>query len=74
MAWVAVSYGFSFYVGRIASYDKTYGALGAVVVLMMWLYLSAYIVLLGAEFDAEMERSRDRDRRRRAGGRPSPTP
>jgi membrane protein len=58
IAWVVVSYGFSFYVARFSSYDKTYGSLGAVVVLMMWLYLSAYVVLLGAALDAELERRR----------------
>jgi membrane protein len=55
IAWILVSLGFSFYVERFSSYDKTYGSLGAVVVLLMWLYLTAYIILLGAEFDAELE-------------------
>ncbi len=58
IAWVAVSYGFSFYVARFSSYDKTYGSLGAVVVLMLWLYLTAYVVLLGAALDHELARRR----------------
>jgi membrane protein len=61
IAWIIVSYGFSLYVARFASYHKTYGSLGAVVVLMMWLYLTAYVILLGAELDAEMEHQTARD-------------
>lgn len=53
--WVAASIGFSLYVANFGSYDKTYGSLGAVVVLMFWLYISAFVVLLGAELNAELE-------------------
>jgi membrane protein len=56
VAWIVVSLGFSIYVERFSTYDRTYGSLGAVVVLLMWFYLSAFVVLLGAELDAEMER------------------
>ncbi|MBV8653612.1 MAG: YihY/virulence factor BrkB family protein [Alphaproteobacteria bacterium] len=56
LAWIVVSLGFSIYVERFSTYDRTYGSLGAVVVLLMWFYLSAFVVLLGAELDAEMER------------------
>jgi membrane protein len=58
--WLAASAGFSFYVARFASYDKTYGSLGAVVVLLMWFYVSSYIVLAGAELNCEIERARRR--------------
>jgi len=58
LLWLIGSAGFSFYVERFASYDKTYGALGAVVVLLMWLYVSAYIVLAGAELNSAVEKSR----------------
>lgn len=55
--WLLGSAGFSLYVTEFAAYDRTYGSLGAVVVLMMWLYVSAYIVLAGAELNAEAERA-----------------
>jgi membrane protein len=53
--WLLASAGFSFYVANFAHYDKTYGSLGAVIVLLFWLYISFYIVLLGAEINAELE-------------------
>jgi membrane protein len=53
--WLAVSWAFSFYVSRFGSYDATYGALAAPVVLLLWFWLSALVVLIGAEIDAEME-------------------
>jgi membrane protein len=59
--WLAGSAGFSVYVGKFASYDKTYGSLGAVVVLLLWLYLTAFIALLAAEFNAETEHQTARD-------------
>lgn len=59
--WILGSGLFSIYVSKFGSYDKTYGSLGAVVVFLMWLYLSAYTVLLGAEFNSEMERQTVKD-------------
>lgn len=56
LLWILASIAFSFYSSNFGSYDKTYGAVGAVVVLMMWLFVSSYVVLLGAELDSEMER------------------
>jgi membrane protein len=53
--WLLASWGFSYYVGHIASYDATYGPLGAVVGIMMWFFVTAYVVLLGAELNAELE-------------------
>jgi len=46
---------------KFGNYDKSFGSLGAVVVLLTWLYLSAYVVLLGACFNVEMERQTARD-------------
>jgi membrane protein len=54
--WIIASIAFSLYVNNFGSYNKTYGALAGVVVLMLWLYLTSYIVLLGAEINAESER------------------
>lgn len=59
--WIAGSAGFSIYVGQFASYDKTYGSLGAVVVLMLWFWLSAYAVLAGAVLNSVLEQ-RQRER------------
>jgi membrane protein len=54
MLWLIASFGLSLYVERVASYDATYGPLGAVVAIMMWFYVTAYVVLLGAELDAQI--------------------
>ncbi len=53
--WLLASAGFSYYVGHVASYDATYGPLGAVIGIMMWFFVTAYVVLLGAELNAELE-------------------
>jgi membrane protein len=55
LGWVAVSMLLSLYVSRFANFNETYGSLGAIVGLMFWLYASAFIVLLGAEINAQME-------------------
>lgn len=54
--WVAISAGFSYYVSNFGKYNQTYGSLGAVIVLLLWLWLSALAALIGAELDAEIER------------------
>ena len=55
LAWLAVSSLFSWYLGNFANYNATYGALGAVVGLMMWMWLSIIVVLVGAELNSEIE-------------------
>jgi membrane protein len=59
--WLAASIGFSLYVQTFGNYAKTYGSLAAVVVLMLWLWLTAYAILLGAEINAESEQQTVRD-------------
>jgi membrane protein len=56
--WIVASAAFAFYVANFGSYNKTYGALGGVIVFLIWLWISNIAVLLGAEFNAELERGR----------------
>ena len=56
--WIVASAGFALYVASFASYNKTYGALGGVIVFLVWLWISNIAVLLGAELNAEVERER----------------
>ena len=58
VGWLIASAAFAFYVGNFGSYNKTYGALGGVVVFLVWLWISNIVILLGAEFNAELERER----------------
>jgi membrane protein len=53
--WIVGSVAFSFYASRFGSYDATYGSLAAPVILLLWFWISALTVLLGAEIDAELE-------------------
>jgi len=55
LLWLAVSLVFKFYVARFTSYNATYGTIGGVIVLMLWFYVSALAVLVGAEMNAEIE-------------------
>ena len=50
---------FAFYVNYFGHYNKTYGALAGVVIFLLWLWLSNVAVLLGAEFNSELERERE---------------
>lgn len=59
--WILGSALFAWYVGSFASYGKTYGALGGVIALLMWFYLSSFTIVLGAEINSEMERQTKRD-------------
>ena len=57
--WVIGSIGFGLYVRTLGNYDRTYGSLGGVIVLLLWLWLTNSALLFGAEFDAELERARE---------------
>ncbi|MGB7246800.1 MAG: YihY/virulence factor BrkB family protein [Methylovirgula sp.] len=65
LLWIAISVLFSWYVASIGNYSRTYGALGAIIGFMTWIWFSAIVVLLGAEINAELER----DARNNAAGR-----
>lgn len=69
LLWIAASLAFSFYVSNFGTYNETYGALGAVMVLLLWLWITAFVVLLGAELNAELEHQTARDT---TTGRPKP--
>jgi membrane protein len=69
LLWLVTSVAFSFYVGHLSSYDAMYGSIGAVVGVMMWFYVTVYVVLLGAELNAELELQTARDS---TGGAPRP--
>ncbi|UFS72150.1 YihY/virulence factor BrkB family protein [Geomonas sp. RF6] len=53
--WILASIGFSFYVNNFGSYNKTYGSIGAVIGLLMWLYITSFIILFGAEINSVVE-------------------
>jgi membrane protein len=58
IGWVIASLAFAFYVANFGSYNKTYGALAGPIIFLVWLWISNIMILLGAEFNAEMERGR----------------
>jgi len=57
-AWLVVTYLFGLYISHFASYNSTYGTLGGVVILLVWFYLTAFILLVGAELNAVLEQRR----------------
>jgi len=61
VVWIGASYLFSWYLAKFNSYNATYGSLGAVVAMMMWLWISTSVVLLGAELNAEIEHQTAQD-------------
>jgi membrane protein len=61
LVWLLLAMGFSFYVTRLTDYDATYGSIAAIVMLLTWMYLSAYVFLFGAELNAELEHQTAKD-------------
>jgi len=58
LLWGAASWGFSFYLSNFGNYNEVYGTLGAAIVFLMWLYVSAFVVLLGAALNVQLDRAR----------------
>ena len=59
--WIVASIGFSIYVSNFGSYNESFGSMAGAIILLMWLWISAFIVLLGAEFNSEMEAQTRKD-------------
>ncbi|NNG18962.1 YihY/virulence factor BrkB family protein [Naumannella sp. ID2617S] len=58
LVWILLSLAFGLYVGNFASYNKSYGALGGIIVFLLWLWITNCALVMGAEIDSELERSR----------------
>ena len=56
--WIIASAAFAFYVANFGSYSKTYGSMAAVIIFLVWLWITNIVMLLGAELNAEIERGR----------------
>ncbi len=61
LLWALATWGFTFYLQNFANYNKIYGSLGAVIVMLLWLYISAFVCLLGAALNAELELRQRKD-------------
>jgi membrane protein len=61
VSWVLFTLGFGFYVTNVTDYDATYGSLGAIIALLTWMYLTAYVFVFGAELNRELEHQTDED-------------
>jgi membrane protein len=74
VVWVVASLGFSVYTANFGRYNEVYGSLGAVMVVMLWLFITAYAVIAGAELNAELERQDTIDAIEAEGFSTEPTP
>lgn len=59
LLWLIASLGFSYYVNNFGGYDATYGSIGAIIVLLTWMYVSGLVILIGGEINAEIENASD---------------
>jgi membrane protein len=69
LLWVLASWAFSKYVTSFGSYDKTYGSLGGVIVLLLWMWISSLVLLVGAEMNALVEHASEEGKRQGAKSR-----
>lgn len=70
LGWLIASIGFAFYVSNFASYNRTYGSIGAVIILLVWLYWTNFILLVGGELNAVLARRHDEEYRDEQGSQP----
>jgi membrane protein len=61
VAWLVASFGFTIYVANFASYNESFGTLAGVIILLMWLWITSFVILIGGEINAEMEHQTHRD-------------
>ncbi len=61
IGWLVVTVGFGVYVSNFGSYNETYGSLASIVILLFWMYLSAFVIMVGAELNSELEHQTARD-------------
>ncbi|MGE6489313.1 YihY/virulence factor BrkB family protein [Paenisporosarcina sp. NPDC076898] len=67
LGWILVSLAFSFYVSSFANYSATYGSIGGIIVLMMWLYFSGTILMVGGQINAVMQQRKEKSAMKKAG-------
>ncbi|HEX4738530.1 MAG TPA: YihY/virulence factor BrkB family protein [Allosphingosinicella sp.] len=72
LLWLLASLGFGLYVSHFGNYNATYGSLGGVIVFLTWLYLSAYILLMGGELNSELEKAQDAEEEKNKAPAPQP--
>ncbi|MEX0749198.1 MAG: YihY/virulence factor BrkB family protein [Dehalococcoidia bacterium] len=70
IGWVIASLAFAFYVANFASYNRTYGSIGAVIILLVWLYWTNFLLLVGGELNAVLARRHDEEYQRESGSQP----
>ena len=58
-SWAAISFAFSFYVTNFGNYNEVYGSIGAVIAMLVWLWISSFLVLFGATLNGALERQRE---------------
>ncbi|MET3576281.1 YihY/virulence factor BrkB family protein [Bhargavaea ullalensis] len=68
VGWILTTLGFSFYVGNFGNYSSTYGSIGGIIVLMIWMYLSAMILIIGGQINAVMQERREEKKAKEKSG------
>jgi membrane protein len=71
VGWVVASVGFAIYISNFGSYNRSYGSIAAVIVLLVWLYWSSLLLLIGGELNAVLARREDPEYRAEHGNKPA---